>query len=87
MTREYVAMVCQTPAELPTAWVDAEEIGLSGFGEEISPAALEAAKAAGYGISTSGRSANIYMRTEGTTPGEAVDAFAERAGGIAALLT
>ena len=76
----------ETAAELPTAWVDAEEIGIAGFGDEIAPAALERARAAGYGIATSGRTAIVYMRTSGTTPGAVVDEFAERAGGIAALL-
>jgi hypothetical protein len=86
MPKEYVALVCETASQLPTAWVDAEEIGIGGFGDEIAPAALEQARLAGYGIATAGRTANVYMRTSGTTPGAVVDEFAERASGIAALL-
>lgn len=42
--------------------------------------------AAGYGISTSGRSACVYMRTGGTTPGAEIDRFAGEAQRIIALL-
>ncbi len=54
-------------------------------GQAIAAAALEAAAAAGYGISTSERAVCVYMRAGGTMAGEEVDRFAAEAGRIVAL--
>jgi hypothetical protein len=86
MQRDYIALVADAAADLPTAWVDEEDIGVPGFGQEVPAPALEAARAGGFGLSTSGRAACVYLRTHGTTPGAEVDAFAQRAGAVIDLL-
>lgn len=84
--QEYVAVAVPIDASLPVAWVDPDDVGAPGVGAELPAAAIEAATAAGYGISTSSRSACVYMRVAGTTPGAEIDRFAGAAQRIIALL-
>ncbi|MCB0864872.1 MAG: hypothetical protein KDB58_04080 [Solirubrobacterales bacterium] len=85
MEQEYVAVAVGTDARLPSVWIDPEDVGAPGIGAEL-PAAAEAAMTAGYGLATAHRSACVYMRTEGTTPGSEIDRFAGEAQRIIALL-
>jgi len=84
--REYVALATAVAADLTPGWADVEDVGVPGIGEGIPAAALEAASAQGFGIATSRRAACVYMRTDGTTPGAEIDAFAAEAQRIVGLL-
>ncbi len=86
MEQEYVAVACRTEERFPAVWVDPEDVGAPGVGAELPAAAVEAATSAGYGISTAGRGACVYMRVSGTTPGAEIDRFAGEAQRIIALL-
>ena len=86
MEIEYVAVAVRTEARLPSVWIDPEDMGAPGIGAELPADAVEAATSAGYGLSTAPRSACVYMRTEGTTPGTEIDRFAGEAQRIIALL-
>jgi hypothetical protein len=86
MQHDYVAVATPSQARLPARWVDEADLGVPGFSEGLPDAALEAAAAAGCGISTSPHAVCVYLRTEGTTPRERVDAFLETAAGIVRLL-
>ncbi len=66
LQRNYSAVVIETDRELPSLWVDADDVTIPGFGDELAPAALEAVRAPGYGISTAGRKACVYL---GSPPG------------------
>jgi len=82
MQRHYVALVAAAAAELPTAWVDPEDVGAAGLDADLPSPALEAARAEGYGVSTTGRTACVYMGSGelGAWPsGAEVDAFCPRA--------
>lgn len=82
MQRNYIALVLDSTAELPVAWIDPEDVGVAGFDAELPAPALEAASAAGYGISTAGRTACVYMRSTqlGAWPsGAEIDEFCPRA--------
>ena len=85
MEQEYVALATRSTARLGSGWVDPEDVGVPGAGDGIPPAAVAAAGAAGYGISTSERAVCVYMRVSGTTPGTEVDRFAGEAQRIVAL--
>jgi hypothetical protein len=85
----YVAIAADVGRELEPAWVDAEEIGTAGFGDDLPAPALEAARAAGYGISAGGTSACVYLRGPGLGSwprGAEIDAFLPRAAEIIATL-
>ena len=73
----------ETDRELPSLWVDADDVTIPGFGEELAPAALEAARAHGYGISTAGRKACVYLGSppgsSGWPSGERVEELCARA--------
>ncbi len=84
--RDYLAAIGELSREVPSAWIDEEDIGVPGFEAALPGAALAAARDAGWGISAGGRSACVYMRTGGHTAGEAVEAFAERAGAALGLI-
>jgi len=86
MTKEYLAVTSEVGRELPTAWVDEEDVDVPGFGDEIPSEAMDAVRSAGWGVSTHGRQAAVYARVAGTTRGAEVDAFAERAGAVFELL-
>jgi hypothetical protein len=60
MQRNYNAVVLEGERDLPSLWVDADDVTVPGFGAELAPAALEAARADGYGISTAGRKVCVY---------------------------
>jgi hypothetical protein len=66
LQRNYNAVVIETDRELPSLWIDADDVTIPGFGEQLAPAALEAARTHGYGISTAGREACVYL---GSAPG------------------
>jgi hypothetical protein len=86
MEHEYVALATSTRAALPTAWVDADDVGVPGAGAGLPGPVLDAVAAAGFGIATSRRAACLYRRTAGTTPGAEIDAFATEAQRIVAML-
>lgn len=86
MEREYVALATAVDRDLEPGWVDPEDVGVPGAGEEIPRAAVERCAALGLGIATSRRAACVYMRTEGTTPGTAIDEFCAEAQEIVSLL-
>jgi hypothetical protein len=68
MERNYVAVVGEVEGGgLPTAWVDAGEAAVPGFGGEIPKGALDKAAPGGYGVSTAGDTACIYF--EGASMG------------------
>ena len=66
--RNYNAVVIEGDRELPAIWVDSDDVTVPGFGDQLAPAALEAARGPGYGISTAGRKACVYL---GSAPGSA----------------
>ena len=66
LQRNYIAAVIESDRELPSLWIDADDVTIPGFGGELAPAALEAARSHGYGISTAGRTACVYL---GSPPG------------------
>ncbi len=83
MQRNYNAIVVETGRELPSLWVDADDVTVPGFGDGLAPAALELARAAGLGVSTAGGKACVYMGSaQGATgwpSGERVERFCARA--------
>ena len=90
MQRNYNAIVVEGELDLPSAWVDAEDVTVPGFGEGLPQQALEQARAAGYGISTHGRKACVYMQRPGAAgwpSGAEVEAFCTRASEIAESLS
>ena len=87
--RNYVAAVTGLAAEAGVTWVDADDVGIAGFGEDLPPAVLEIARGSGYGISTAGRSLCVYAQGagSGSWPRRAeIEALAVRADEIATLL-
>jgi hypothetical protein len=82
MEKNYIAIVVDTGRERPSAWIDAEDVTIPGFGEGISDRALELAKTGTYGVSTDGKKACVYFKSNspGNWPsGEQVEAFVPRA--------
>jgi hypothetical protein len=82
MEKNYIALVVDTGHDLPNAWIDAEDVTIPGFGEGLSERALELARAGTYGVSTDGRKACVYFKSNspGNWPsGEQVEAFVPRA--------
>ena len=66
--RNYNAAVLEVEADLPATWIDVDDAGVPGFGEELPAAAREAARAGGYGIATAGRELCVYRSgTPGST--------------------
>jgi hypothetical protein len=86
MQRNYNAVVVKTNRDLPTTWIDADDVTVPGFGKGLPAEALEAARGAGYGISTAGRRACVYVagaHGAATWPsGADLEAFCARAGTI-----
>jgi hypothetical protein len=82
--KEYVAVIADFDHKLPSAWIDEEDIGVPGFDAEVPPAALEAARSEGFGLSSGGRCACVYRRSGRHTEKAGVDEFAAKA---AAILT
>jgi hypothetical protein len=58
--RNFNAIVVEGERELPSLWVDSDDVTVPGFGEGLAPAAIEAARAAGLGVSTAGRKVCVY---------------------------
>ena len=65
MEKNYIAIVVDTGRDLPSAWIDAEDVTIPGFGEGISERALELAKA---GTTESRRTATRPASTSRATP-------------------
>jgi hypothetical protein len=90
MQRNYNAVVVETPAELPSAWVDVDDVTVPGFGEGLPQAALELASEHGLGLSTHGREACVYLATPpgtlGWPSGAAIEAFVPNAVAMADAL-
>jgi hypothetical protein len=91
MQRNYNAIVIEGERELPSLWIDADDVTVPGFGDGLAPAALEAARAAGYGISIAGRKVCVYMASplgsSGWPSGAEVERFCGRATEIAAQVS
>lgn len=87
MQRNYNAVVIERERDLPSLWVDADDVTVPGFGEGLAPAALQAAAAAGYGLSCSGRKVCVYSggATAAMAPpsGAEVERFCARAAELA----
>jgi hypothetical protein len=82
MERNYILVVMDTGRDLPSAWLDAEDVTIPGFGEGISERALELARANEYGVSSDGTKACVYFKSNspGTWPsGERIEAFVPKA--------
>ena len=88
MQRNYLAVVCELARPVPTSWIDAEDVGAAGVGEELAKPAIEAARAGGFGISSAGATACVYDLVAGTgwPKADEVDAFAARAVDVIAKL-
>ncbi len=89
MERNYAAIVTETRSEQGVNWVDADDVGIAGFGEELPAPVLEIVRNAGYGISTAGRTVCVYAEgsAPGTWPGKAeIEALASRTVEIATML-
>lgn len=76
MEREYLAMASPSEHGLGTHWLDPDDVGVPGAGAGLPAEIVNAAAAAGWGVSTSRGGVCVYMRTEGTTPAAEVDRFA-----------
>jgi len=90
MQRDYNAIVIERERELPSLWVDAEDVTVPGFAEGPASPALEAAAAAGYGLSAAGREVCVYrggVAAVSAAPSAAeLERFCGRAAEIAALV-
>jgi hypothetical protein len=88
--RNYAAVVIETDRELPSMWVDADDVTVPGFGGELAPAALEAARSHGYGVSTAGRKACVYLGSppgsSGWPNGERIEELCGQAAAIVAAI-
>ena len=73
MQRNYAAVVVETPTELPSAWVDADDVTVPGFGEGLPARRPRSSRAPhGLGLSTHGRKACVYLAAPvGTGAGRA----------------
>ena len=60
LQRNHVAVVVATGRELPSAWLDADDVTIPGFGDGIPEAALATARQEGLGVSTGGSKACVY---------------------------
>ncbi len=88
MARNYVALVCALESPIAPLWIDAEDVGAAGVGEELPGGSARLAQQLGFGISSDGASVCVYELQPGFGwPDEAaIDAFCERAGGLIAEL-
>ncbi len=81
--RNYNAIVIERDRELPALWVDSDDVTVPGFGDGLAPAALDAARQSGYGVSTADRKACVYMSSPqgsgGWPSGEELERFCIRA--------
>lgn len=67
MEKNYVAVIVDTGHELPSAWLDADDVTIPGFGDGLGDHALELARAGQFGISAEGTKACVYIK--GPSPG------------------
>jgi hypothetical protein len=65
MERNYVAAVIDTGRKTGSAWVDAEDVTVPGFGEELPERARKLAESGGYGVSADGTKTCVYRRGPG----------------------
>ncbi len=83
INRNYNAVVIETERDLPSAWIDADDVTVPGFEADLPAAALAGARELGYGVSTAGRTACVYLSGapggSSWPSGSEVDAFATRA--------
>lgn len=90
LQRNYNAVVMEVDRELPSLWVDADDVTIPGFGEALASAALELARESGLGVSTAGRKACVYLASSpgatGWPSGERIEQLCARAGAIADAL-
>jgi hypothetical protein len=81
--RNYNAVVVDTGRALESAWVDADDVTVPGFGEGIPPAALELARQGRFGVSCEGTKACVYTSmpqgSSGWPSGAELEAFVPRA--------
>ncbi len=88
--RNYVAAVLEMEPELPSLWVDADDVTIPGFGADLAPEALELARADGLGVATAGRKVCVYLPSppaDFTYPsGAKIEAFCPKAVAVADAL-
>jgi hypothetical protein len=86
MQRNYNAVVIEGARELPSLWVDADDVTVPGFGAELGGTGLQAAAEAGYGVSVAGRTVCVYMSSPQGSASWASGAELERFCGRAAAI-
>jgi hypothetical protein len=90
LQRNYNAVVVDTGRDLSSAWLDADDVTVPGFGEGIPERALELARQGGFGVSADGTEACVYRAmppgSSGWPSGAEVEAFVPRALEIADAL-
>jgi hypothetical protein len=82
MESNYIAAVVDTGRALESAWLDADDVTIPGFGEGLSDRAVELARAGAFGVSTDGTKACVYIKGDqpGVWPGGAqIEAFCPKA--------
>jgi hypothetical protein len=88
--RNYNAVILDTGRELPSAWLDADDVTIPGFGEGIAERALELARQGGFGVSSEGSKACVYTAmpqgASGWPSGADIEAFVPRALAVADAL-
>ncbi len=90
MQRNYNAVVIDTGRELPSAWLDADDVTVPGFGEGLPERALELARQGPFGVSCSGTKACLYTAmpqgSAGWLSGAEIEAMVPRALALADAL-
>ncbi len=82
MQHNYLAIVCDLGREQSAIWIDADDVGAAGVGDELPARARELVTAGGFGFSSAGCSVCVYERVPGFNSwpeAAAVDGFAARA--------
>lgn len=87
MQRNYVAVVIDTGADVPSFWVDADDVTVPGFGNELAAEALGIAQEAGLGVSAAGTKVCVYLPSPhgsaGWASGAEIEALCPKAVAIA----
>jgi len=87
--RNYVAAVTKVDRELDVMWIDADDVGIAGFGDDLPDPVLQIARAGDYGVSTAGRALCVYAEGANSSswPRKAeIEALCGRIGEVAELL-
>ena len=90
MQRNFNAVIVDTGRDLPSAWIDADDVTIPGFGEGIADQALELARQGGLGVSSEGTKACVYSAmapgSSGWASGADIEALVPRALAVADAL-